>query len=489
MNQVAGPLSSASQCLSILTGGRSPNYWRQKMSQRIAPLSAMQRNSGWVGELATIDLRLSDSPLLGETLSALMSRNTVTGAAPAEVGVTRKPSSESTPTRKRELKMPRDLNSNNSARVLERQVPEAKRATPAPVTPGTSEPTEAVLQLPPQADASFLRRIAGDISELARDRSDLASETVSARVKRLSDRPTEVGHHSKQQHEQQTLTPAGKSRFRSAVAQEPAPVARVDQVELAKCVQRVARRIEAAFQRRSLLTHDLFTAAAVTRDRVLPADLQSLTEHWSMPINGPTASADLLLRLASSASLRSRRSHTELEREPAWTNSLSNEPSPVVAEALPKHPRPAGSSSTVHQPRNSEHSHPFVPFNSHVPQPWSNQVDAAADNLASGIQPESPPAETSDAERWSGLVPTSAQPVSLLSPATAPAIAPPSLTPSLPPLHSQKRDDVVLPIAAATAQRQARYEEAIAHGEDLTLLAERMERILKQEARRHGIDV
>ena len=81
----------------------------------------MQRNSGWVGELATMDLKLSDLPLFGDTLPALMSRNTIASAAPAESGVTRKPISESTPARKRELKMPRDLlNGNNASRFFER---------------------------------------------------------------------------------------------------------------------------------------------------------------------------------------------------------------------------------------------------------------------------------------------------------------------------------------------------------------------------------
>lgn len=486
MNQVSGPLSSASHCLSLFAGGRSPGYWRQEMSRLVEPLSAMQRNSGWVSELATMDLRLSDLPLLGETLAALTSMNTVTRTAPAESGVTRKPISESTTTRKRELKMPRDLNSNNSTRLLEGQAPEANRRAFATALSNSPESTEAVLQLPPQADASFLRRIAGDISEVARDRSSLASETERAAfTKRHLARPDETVSRSRQQHEQQ-ITSAGKSRSRSAVIPHPAPAARVDQIKLARCVQRTARRIEAGFQRRSLRAHDLSTAEAVTRGRVLPVDVQSLTQHWSIPINGPTASADVLRRLASFASL-DRRSRRDVDRESSETNSGVHEPTPGGPESLTKHSRQT--TSTVHQAHSSKLSQSLVPWDNHARQPWSSHADDAPDNSASEIPSESPLAAGSDAERWSGPVPTSAQPVSLLTPATGPAIAPPSLTPSLPPLHSEKQDDVILPIAAATAQRQARFAEEIAHGEDLNLLADRIERILKQEARRHGIDV
>lgn len=484
MNQVPGPLSSASHCLAVLEGGRSPGHWRQEMSRRIAPLGAIQQNSSWVCELASIDLRLSNHPLLGETLSVLTSRNTVTNAAPDEPEVTQKPFSESTPTRKRELKAPGDLNSSSSllARPLVRQDPEPKRAVLSPATSHTPEPAEAVLRLPPQVDTSFLRRIAGDISHPARDGSDFATETESAGVKRHAARPNKVAEHSKH-HQLPTLTTLEKSGSRSAVIQPPAPVAaQVDQAELTRSVQRAVRRIEATFQRRSLITH--FSPAAVIRGRVLPIDLQSLADHWSIPINGPTASVDILRRLASSVALPDRDSRSDVERESARSNSTGNESSPVVVESSPGRSRQTSASSAVHQSRKQP-----LPGNTHAPRSLSSQVHDTADNIASRVFSELPMSETSEAERWSGLVPDSAQPVHLLIPATAPAIAPPTLTPSLPPLHSDKADDVILPVAAATAQRQARFEEEIARGEDLTLLAERIERILKQEARRHGIDV
>jgi hypothetical protein len=44
-------------------------------------------------------------------------------------------------------------------------------------------------------------------------------------------------------------------------------------------------------------------------------------------------------------------------------------------------------------------------------------------------------------------------------------------------------------MAAATARIGARQVEDAAHAEDLSALAARINRILKEEARRHGIDV
>jgi hypothetical protein len=486
MNQARGPLSSASHFLSIFDGGRSPGHWRREMSRLIEPLSAIQVNSNWVRELASLDLKLSDSPLFGETLVELTSRNTVNNASPAESKATRRVFSESAGTGKRELKMNRDLHSDNSSSRVEGMVPQVKRAALRPVMSSAPDEVEAVLQLPRQVDASFLRRLVGDPSEVARHGSGAASETKSGVVKRHSAQASKVAERSKQQRELRTLTSTRKSSSRSAVVQPRAPVARMDQVAYAPGVQRVARRIEAAFQRRSLLTHE-FSASAVTRGKVSLIHWQSLADQWSMPMDGPTASADILMRLAEFASLADRGSRTDMK--PAWSDSSQGEPSAVVVDASPKHQRQTGAAPTVSESRNSDLLQQPMHWNTHVRQPWSSQVDDLAGNIASEIFSESPLPEKSDVARWTGLVPTSTQAAPLLMPAVAPAIAPPSVTPSLPPMHSHKQHDVVLPIAAATAQRQSRVEEEIAHGEDLGLLADRMARILKQEARRHGIDV
>lgn len=119
---------------------------------------------------------------------------------------------------------------------------------------------------------------------------------------------------------------------------------------------------------------------------------------------------------------------------------------------------------------------------------YFDHVDEPVRDLPARVLPDSQLPSTRGAESPHGSAPATARARRLNSPA-APVIAPPSVTPELPPLHSHKQDDVILPVAAATVQRQARIEEEIARGDDLPLLAERIDRILKQEARRHGIDV
>jgi hypothetical protein len=48
---------------------------------------------------------------------------------------------------------------------------------------------------------------------------------------------------------------------------------------------------------------------------------------------------------------------------------------------------------------------------------------------------------------------------------------------------------MIPPVAAGAARQGARQDEAAAHGEDLSVLAVQIKRILDEEARRHGIDV
>jgi hypothetical protein len=68
---------------------------------------------------------------------------------------------------------------------------------------------------------------------------------------------------------------------------------------------------------------------------------------------------------------------------------------------------------------------------------------------------------------------------------TAPVITP-SLLPLFPP---QTPGELIAPAAASAARQGAKQDEAAARGEDLSMLAAQIKRILDEEARRHGIDV
>lgn len=69
-------------------------------------------------------------------------------------------------------------------------------------------------------------------------------------------------------------------------------------------------------------------------------------------------------------------------------------------------------------------------------------------------------------------------------------IAPPALASSLPPLVSPRtRDTPPYPLATVVARLGANTDEFAAPEEGITQLADRIKRILDEEARRHGIDV
>ncbi|MGH9940552.1 MAG: hypothetical protein ACREAM_30280, partial [Blastocatellia bacterium] len=69
-------------------------------------------------------------------------------------------------------------------------------------------------------------------------------------------------------------------------------------------------------------------------------------------------------------------------------------------------------------------------------------------------------------------------------------IAPPSLTPALPALLPSQLPGVASPkVATAVSRNGARREEAEGKPDDLGELAEKIQRILNEEARRHGISV
>jgi hypothetical protein len=414
MNHAHGPLSSASDFLSMFEGGRSPEFWRQQYARRVEWTNTIRRNSCWIEDLTIVDLELSGLPLLGNTLAVLMSRNTGSQPVATESTASRATFSEPTRIGERESRTTADLNGRKSFRALPDRVPEPKRAILTPRTSAKKDRAQSVLQLQPQAGSSLLRRIAGEAREFSDVRSERGGETNGNGVKRNSRQSINIAERL-QRDQPGTLT-LGGSRSTSAV--RFASEARINQVDTHTFVQRAARRIKTTLGQQALLTRNLST----NQPGGVEHDLRSLTDHWSMPISGPIASANLLMRLASS------------------------DPSQDLIHVTAK---------GISSPDASELS--LAP--SRVPQPVYDSVPSASQTTRSS------------------------------TPTGAPAIAPPSVTPSLPPRHSHKQDDVVLPVAAATAQRQARIEEHIAPEDDLPLLAERLDRILKQEARRHGIDV
>lgn len=411
MNQVHGPLSATANFLSIFDGGRGPECWRQEQARWVEWVTATRRDSCWIADLTNIDLELCGQPLLGATLAALTSRNASSKSSATASTPGKATFSEPARARDRESNSAGELKGRKSFRAL--AVPEGKRAAGASTIATRNDRAERVLRLRPHADASFLKRIAGEATEFANDRSGSIAGNGTNSKRDSAERINVAERLRRDRFPRSTI--AGS---RTSSVERVAPATGVAQIEPTTLLGRAARRIKRALERNLSTSRNL---AVTSPSREVKHDLRSLTDHWSMPISGPTASAGLLMRLAGAD--RYHDHVAEPVRDlPARTMSESQLPSTQVAE------QPHDSA-----PATSRARHSILP--------------------------------------------------------AAPVIAPPAVTTSLPPLHSHKQDDVVLPVAAATAQRQTRIEEEIARGDDLPLLAERLDRILKQEARRHGIDV
>lgn len=405
MNRKHGPLSGAANFLSIFEAGRCPETWRQEQSRWVEWVSATGRNSCWISDLTNVELELCGQPLLGATLAALTSRNSSLKSSPVESTAAKATFSDPAHTRREgKSSAAGGLKSNRAF-----PVPEPKHAVRAPKIAIKNDRAESVRQLQPQANASFLRRLAGDGRELVRSGSFAENGTNGKRGSAL------IKIAERLQRKQSQGSTVAASRANSV--ERFAPATRLA-FEPATLPERAARRIKKALERDSSTTRNL---AATVQSRAVNHDLRSPTAHWSMPISGRTASASLLIRLAGS-------------------------------------------------------------------DRYHDQIGAPVRDLTARALSESPLPATHVAEQIHDSAPATAQARHSI-PQAAPVIAPPGVTTALPPLHSHKQDDVVLPVAAATAQRQARIEEELARGDELPLLAERLDRILKQEARRHGIDV
>jgi hypothetical protein len=186
-------------------------------------------------------------------------------------------------------------------------------------------------------------------------------------------------------------------------------------------------------------------------DRSLPSALiqqDALVEQSTSMIQGPTAPLELLTRLAGRCS-----PVNAAERSRPTPNNLQ----PAAVDAV----RQVASNALYPPDRGDGDVETFVP-------------------------------EAGSAERYqSAWVPSPVQTgtISGFEALDSRAAAPPTVNPPLPTSFSaQLMGASALPIAAEIARRDARAEAGIAE-EDLDLLAEKIKRILDDEARRHGIDV
>ena len=479
----------SSQCLTTLSGGRAPGCWRQDLSRETWRLTGIRRGSRWIEDLLDFDLRLSDQPLLGRTLAALMAQGVAPQALQAEPTPSRAKFSEPAPFRQRELKTAAEAGTQRSSAAAEGVKDPMRGSAARSNLPGS---TQHVMELSPQVDTPLLRRLAAaselllkedsarrtdGLVEGANDRDAIANPAqLSSARKRLKD------------HLVQDSTPRRKTQLPSASVEPQASVAPVSQFENITLAQRAAQRVEMALRRDLSATRNL-SQTSTPKDTSDRSTWLSLADSWSIPLNGPNASTKLLVRFANLAERGSRR---DSEREITQRTSLG------TGTAQPSAKPPSDSRlnrsvpSTAHRPIDHAHSQLLQQSSWSRPtnESWPAPEDEVFEPSASSVLAEPLRSTANDAEQAFLQAAADQQTAPSQLQTTTPSIAPPSLTPSLLPLHPPRTSgEEVLPVAVITAQRDARSDEVTARGEDLNLLASRIERILNDEARRHGIDV
>ena len=482
----------SSQCLTTLSGGRAPGCWRQDLSRETWRLTGIRRGSRWIEDLLDFDLRLSDQPLLGRTLAALMTQGVAPQALQAEPTPSRAKFSEPAPFRQRELKTPAEAGTQRSSAAPEGVKDPMRGSAPRSNLPGSMQ---HVMELSPRVDAPLLRRLAAaselllkedsarrtdGLVEGANDRDAIASPAqLSSARKRLKD------------HLVQGSTPLRKTQLPSASVEPRASVVPVSQFENITLAQRAAQRAEMALRRDLSVTRNL-SQTSTPKDTSDRSTSLSLADNWSIPLNGPNASTELLVRFANLSVLAERGSRRNSERE------ITQRTSSGTGTAQPSAKPPSDSRlnrsvpSTAHRPIDHAHSQLLQQSSWSMPtnESWPAPEDEVFERPAFSTLAEPLRSTANDAEQAFLQAAADQQTASSQRQTTTPSIAPPSLTQSLLPLHPPRTSgEEVLPVAVITAQRDARSDEVTARGEDLTLLASRIERILNDEARRHGIDV
>jgi hypothetical protein len=432
MSPALNPIRFPLGCLESLRGGRAPDSWSRELAGKTQWLSAAVNSCNWLEEMVNIDLRVSRYPLFGHSLAALANLEAINPAAPpsAAARTAKQPANEVQGglAKTSTSIAARDLVDGSGQDV------QSTRSTSTSKDSSLSCPPEPVLELKPQADISLLRRHAGEHIDSTGDGD---SRTIRPGIGPGSDRirrPDDL-------HRESTPT----------------------------LLARAARRAEAAYivSARERRGFDRFTID----NQALSSNSPTLAEHWSRTVAGVCAPAELLTQLASSESGVDRTFQGVEKREPSGWSAAS-----PTTTAL-------GNSRRLREPQLSGSS---LADNRYEDTQWPAALSRSLPAFT-GVEPpsEDPVVNTSSLPSQSGprTIERSEGP-------TDARIAPPTITPSLFALRPPSAlNGANLPVAAVINQGGAKSEERLAQGDDLALLAAKLERLLTQEARRHGIDV
>jgi hypothetical protein len=447
MSQTLALFQSASRLSAALRGGQAPLWWRRGQARWTAPLSAMQRSCGWIAVLAKTHPLLSQQPLLGSCLQALTERRVAPSGAVTEQPQFRRPRLTHSDhylqhnRRKESVSTPTATASRSAMLFL---TTPTTRTPQRPQESWSHHPAQSVSQLQPQAGRSLLSRLAGE------------SQAIE-----ISNRQLAHGIEAQPTH------PALMSLPRS-----PKAMAAQD------WLHHVAQRAERALRRYGLDVSG--QPNDIVADRPGFDAARPLVAQWAMALNGPAASLELLHYLAS-AEARDAETLHQAERERARQNHRLPDASGQLAgrsdRTFNQDDRLSGEENPIPVPSRAS----IVPTLEQSPisttkaaRHGPTRAREMSASVPSKTSPASPKQTANGDDEW--------EPPARV----APLVITPALSPLLPP---QTLGEMTPPVAASAARQGARQDEAAARGEDLSVLAVQIKRILDEEARRHGIDV
>jgi len=463
MNSVLAQSRSFSTWTEVLRSGQAPKYWRRQLFQQTDWVARVLRSGAWIEELNQLNPLLLDQPLLGSSLEQLTAQGALTSAVAGKQPLqlprhfNHPPPASSSNQRMQNVRRSRAALPSNPDSLAPQQmrrkglnaVSEAAGVTA--VSP-TSERIAKGSRLPPRAEGSLLRRLAGSAAD------DVSSNDVS----RVNEKSSRVA------------PPVPVSR-----ATSPAPFLKTS-LPARHWRDLVAYRAAKDFLRDwPAETLSLISSREVEGFSRSVGGSPLLEEQWITPVDGPAAPAEILIDLARLTEVTEAAAVSEMKWPKA--RSLTDNTS---SSARPEHLGQAGSARRRTGERAKGTQQSFSPKHSEfLPAPDDPLVIQDVDQWREPAARRGNGSPATHGLEWTEFRDADGS-------SAESNLAPATLTPSLPPLlPPASPGSPALPMAAATSRYGAWRGEVDAPEKDLSLLAAQMKRILDEEARRHGIDV
>ena len=423
---------------SALVGGRAPGHWQRQLARRVSRWAPLRNAESNFAALLTPPFALREGPLEGAQLgplTAIAARQTE--ASPAPPSPRRLDLAPKTPRQQPGDLLPA-LQPQPAARAPEREKPPPsamRRAWAAAwarqeSAPPAFHPADAKsARLPPETE----RGAAAAPRLPSLPPTHIPAETLKPLLQRLAGATA---------HSLPELPSRASPRPGDVIMPPPLPPNAAQRTWLAALEQRLKRALHA---------QEAIPSGAVAPPPI--ANLAPPERHlapWALPFLDDGIPEALLWQLAEREIASSPESGVMASPPAGKASSPAIEAEIAAAKALASAPPEMGAG---------------------LAPPSSRWLETAA-------IPKTMPAPTA---------PAAAQPAAAQPSAPQPlAPAPPSLPPLAP---AQQREALAFPAGAITVLQGARQESALTEPEDLGALAEKIRRILEEEARRHGIDV